>query len=1051
VSFEQFICWDREALGLIETDAVDMPKAMFLATHQPMRVWSQEYGREARHLVTEDAVLEAFQEPRSAPLIMPIIGSSGSGKSHLVRWLRYSLPQRDDHLVIWVRRDRNSLADVVADLLDAIPTTDKALSASVDELREQLTQAAVVEMSEAELRRRLVQDLAHHIRRLSPASAPYDDAKAKERWSYLIKEDLGLPLLLDDQIFLAALIADGAVISRIAARIQRGRSGDQSGAEPLFTVDDLTPPISQSGKMNRDAEKLYKRLQRPHERPLAEIGCDIINHVLEQVMQSLLGFTDSYGRPSVNSIIVALRRLLARENKELVLLVEDLALLHGVQGQLLEALITPRTGEAIYEGGEDLGELCQVRAALAVTTNPWRQLEQQMATLRTRLAGWQTPLFDVDVSLDGGGGDDGDGVSADYTRRFVAGYLNAVRLGPQRLQKHLDAWEKDGDGPFEVPSACTGCPHLDECHPAFGAEVARGLYPFDTTAVERLARREARKANGRFDPREVLAGVQRMLDLALDEIPSAGFPDERVRDRFVDAELAMPEPIAQMLRRADAGSAARRRTLLELWGPRPFAVRNLDETIHQAFALPELDAAVVDGTTAFPDPGADGGQSSGTSKRKDEEQELINDQLAQIDLWGRGEGQLSDALAGVLRRYIFEGVMSRVDWELLSDGRSDVLLEDIGLPDAPRTVSIEASRGDERASRFGPPAFVVERNESGVRLLRALFLLNAHRSWNFDAATDGLLHAPHVLDQWAALVDERIAARSSQDHGLDIVALLRALAVSGRALGLDTSSENRVSALACAVAATPQEEPEKIRTPGWVKLERSAVGAGGEREVARETLVRRLGRSQGTGSSVALDIAELLPELDAFTTEWKIDKSAGDKDSPFRRWFDGLADSLEKAVEAEWEERTNWAQAIVEQLALDEGRSLIETADEVEATATVIDQVTGQQREEAALVLVLKELRSGDDAGVREMLDAFGEDGELPWPERFRRVAALDGAAAQSVTIAVTVLGRYLDEAEDVVTAQQKASGAGEALTKATSVVNEALAELDKAFEALGG
>ena len=181
VSFERFVCWDRSELGLIETDAVDMPKAMFLATHQPMPVWGEEYGREGtRQLVDEKAVLEAFEQERTAPLIMPIIGSSGSGKSHLVRWLRYSLPERDDRLVIWVRRDRTSLADVVADLLDAIPATDESLTAAVGELREQLGQAAAVEMSDDELRRRLVQGLAHRIRRLKPADAPYEDAQGQD-------------------------------------------------------------------------------------------------------------------------------------------------------------------------------------------------------------------------------------------------------------------------------------------------------------------------------------------------------------------------------------------------------------------------------------------------------------------------------------------------------------------------------------------------------------------------------------------------------------------------------------------------------------------------------------------------------------------------------------------------------------------------------------------------------------------------------------------------------------------------------------------------------
>ena len=106
----------------------------------------------------------------------------------------------------------------------------------------------------------------------------------------------------------------------------------------------------------------------------------------------------------------------------------------------------------------------------------------------------------------------------------------------------------------------------------------------------------------------------------------------------------------------------------------------------------------------------------------------------------------------MLRGYIFDAVMSRVDWEFWSHGQSQELLDDLGLPDAPRTVSIEASRGNERASRHGPPPFAVARDEAGVRLLRALFLVNQHHDWNFEGAVDGLLYAPEVVDAWVQLV-----------------------------------------------------------------------------------------------------------------------------------------------------------------------------------------------------------------------------------------------------------------------------------------------------------
>jgi hypothetical protein len=111
-----------------------------------------------------------------------------------------------------------------------------------------------------------------------------------------------------------------------------------------------------------------------------------------------MGLTDNLGRPRISTIMIAVRRVLARNKMELVLLVEDLAVLHGIQRQLLEALITPRRKESSTDLGseESAGELSQIRAAIAVTTGVWRQLEQSIDTLTRRLESWHTPMFNLD-------------------------------------------------------------------------------------------------------------------------------------------------------------------------------------------------------------------------------------------------------------------------------------------------------------------------------------------------------------------------------------------------------------------------------------------------------------------------------------------------------------------------------------------------------------------------------------------------------------------------------------------------------------------------------
>ena len=160
MTFERYVCWEHESLDLIETVAEDASRAMFLATHQPVRALQTQVGRDGEaHPANEVDVLGILEGKRSDPLIIPIIGQSGSGKSHLVRWLQLHLRPTKDRHVIYVPRERTSLADVVQLILESVPEEhgDADLEQEVEELQASLKRVSR-EMSEIELRRRLVEN-----------------------------------------------------------------------------------------------------------------------------------------------------------------------------------------------------------------------------------------------------------------------------------------------------------------------------------------------------------------------------------------------------------------------------------------------------------------------------------------------------------------------------------------------------------------------------------------------------------------------------------------------------------------------------------------------------------------------------------------------------------------------------------------------------------------------------------------------------------------------------------------------------------------------------
>ena len=93
------VCWSRAAIDFAtQVDVggleVDDPQAdaVFRAIHQSLPV-SQELGGGRITEVSEDDVLRAFTRPITSnePLLLFVKGEKGTGKSHLVRWLKSRL------------------------------------------------------------------------------------------------------------------------------------------------------------------------------------------------------------------------------------------------------------------------------------------------------------------------------------------------------------------------------------------------------------------------------------------------------------------------------------------------------------------------------------------------------------------------------------------------------------------------------------------------------------------------------------------------------------------------------------------------------------------------------------------------------------------------------------------------------------------------------------------------------------------------------------------------------------------------------------------------
>src|SRR4051812_2064498 len=91
--FAGFRCWTPESADqTISIEAVTASPAVFLATHRPLLIArtpvrvEEHADRADFDIVSEADVLNDFAQrrPVNGVLIMPVVGQSGTGKSHLV-------------------------------------------------------------------------------------------------------------------------------------------------------------------------------------------------------------------------------------------------------------------------------------------------------------------------------------------------------------------------------------------------------------------------------------------------------------------------------------------------------------------------------------------------------------------------------------------------------------------------------------------------------------------------------------------------------------------------------------------------------------------------------------------------------------------------------------------------------------------------------------------------------------------------------------------------------------------------------------------------------
>lgn len=706
------ICWSRQNLATaMNPNAEVLPDEIFRAVHTEFdlllyRPMKTEKGKKVENAQKKNPreFLDLFLDKNKSQVQVAVLGSSGSGKSHLIQWMRLHIPPSQKIRVHAIPKARTSLRSIIEDIIVELPADKR-------EVYQNRLGATAQQTSNPEQQRNfLLNNIASSIQMENAESVADELEKA------LIEN---LPsLFLDPHLRPNFFLQKGKIIDQLAVHI-------------FATPGSYVPGESRKAFAAEDLPKYGNHFPRAametrHALDLLTIGdavpkaLRIINRNLNRAISFCLGFTGD----SLIELMTDIRKDLVSRQEELVLLIEDFSRLQGVDYALLQALTTPET-----QAGKELSKL---RWAMAVTKGYYESLPD---TVHTRME------YVVDMDLPGA---DNKFIGRKGLASFSARYLNAARVGGERLRQWAESLHRDGTDPDSLPNACGSCELIDGCHSAFGEVNGYGLYPFTETALWNMALRADNELEEKFNPRSVIKEVLKGVLETYDSHLSQGFfPPRQLLNGFGGVQRlgALEE---SRLRELDNQDFDRRVSLIELWDGSGKIV-NLKQEIHDWFELPLLD--IQNPTEDPPPPGPEPPAPPTGDVR-----------LRAIEEWARGQASLPENIAQELRESIYGLIEAAIDWNRHGIYKPAFFRKRgvMRLPAVYFIRQVTAEPNDPLRIRI--PLHPEDESEFN-RISIALQGLLKHRSqghWNFDGGQEALALLIDLVEQWA-------------DHVLDII------------------------------------------------------------------------------------------------------------------------------------------------------------------------------------------------------------------------------------------------------------------------------------------
>lgn len=444
--------YKQKLSDVFQINAITVDKDYFMLTHKPFKnIKMSSRGLfldgESFH---ERKLYNTILENREKHQFHVVMGDNGSGKSHLIRWIKEHY-ERDakDEAVIFISRMQSTLKGALQQIIQSEVIQNHETSSRLKKL---------IDANEHLDNEHLKNIILAHFYVAVKEDDDSHDVKLKTNKRKNLQE------FLSSQETSEILLKENGPIDRIQKKLASSVNNEvMNDVDPHFVPADFFITSSQAQELRKTdvsnrALKIITEIQESTQEDVQEeveefreLLAKYLNQFLDRVVQECLHLRGT----DLKDIFTLLRQELKKEGKNLTLFIEDITSFTGVDKDLVEVLITDH---------KENETLCRLLSIVGITNGYYKT--SLPGNIKDRI----TSHIEIDnVVIQ----------NEDECAELAARYINAVYLEDNQIQE----WKNNGYSLEQFPVANTFKKHEWANFKIVEEDLELSIFPFTKTAL----------------------------------------------------------------------------------------------------------------------------------------------------------------------------------------------------------------------------------------------------------------------------------------------------------------------------------------------------------------------------------------------------------------------------------------------------------------------------------------------------------------------------------------------------------------------------------------